>query len=110
MPSPRPPYSFGKQIPARPPSHSMRWSTLSRAQVSSSSARSGGGASGASRGMLSASHARTRRRNSSTDSVWSGTGHLQRGRVLGDDRLGDSLAVLRGRAEQVAVERDPPEV
>ena len=59
--------------------------------------------------MLSASQARARSRNSSTLSVWSGTGDLRvdGGPVLRDDRVGDALAVLRGRAVQVAVERDP---
>src|SRR4051794_2993465 len=117
MVTPSPPYSLGKQIPANPPSHSRRCSALSWTHVSSASARSGGGASGARTGMCSANHALARSRNASTLSISSGssgssgTGDLRLGGMLGrQQHLGQARAVLRRRAVQVAVEGDAPEV
>src|SRR5213078_4276577 len=58
--------------------------------------------------MCSASHARARRRNDSTLSMASsGTGSPRFGV---EEQRGDPLAVLGGRAVEVAVQRDPPEV
>src|SRR3954453_20295862 len=114
MVNPSPPYSLGKQIPANPQSHSRRCSALSWTNVSSASARSGGGASGARTRMCSANHALARSRKASTLSISSGssgTGDLRLGGALGrQQHLRQPRAVLRRRALQVAVEGDAPEV
>ncbi len=112
MVRPRPPYSFGKQMPANP---AVEQDALQRAVAHPGRVvfgRSGGGASGARSGMCSASHARARRRNASTLSgssrvASSGTVGL---RVVGEQQRGDALTVLGGSAVEVAVDGDPPQV
>jgi hypothetical protein len=60
-------------MPANPPSHSIFWSSRARSHGASSPRSASGGPSGSMRGMFSASHARARAANSSTDSsVWVG--------------------------------------
>ena len=106
---PWPPYSTGKHSPAKPPSNSVRWSSRARAAISSATMSWWSRPPRAARGMLSASHARARRRNASTSSVAASLVDVHVApRVR--RRSGDPLAVVGRGPEQGAVLDHPAQV
>src|SRR5690606_9723716 len=106
---PRPPYSLGKQIPAKPPAYSIFCSSRARSHSTSSSSPMRRGGLSSSFGMFSLSQARARRRNDSTSSISSSWSVMSAS--LSDLKdVGDPAAVLLRRAVQRAVHRDPAQV